>query len=88
MENLRNYWWMIVTIPGLAFVIYMISKQLTPEDKTKKMVGMSVLAIIFGIIQIFYFIFNKEQLSVAFLFFGLCWIVLGIGRLLYDYKKF
>ncbi len=87
MESLKNYWWMIVTIPGLAFIIYMISQQIITKDKTKKMFGMSILAILFGVFQIFYFVLNKEQLNVAFLFFGICWIILGAGRLIYDYKK-
>lgn len=87
MEDLSNYWWMIVTIPSLAFVIYLISKQLTPKEKAKKMVGMSILAIIFGMFQILYFIFNNGRLNIAFLIFGICWFFLGFGRLIYDYRK-
>lgn len=87
MGSLRNYWWMIITIPTLAFLIYIISRPLTPKDKSKKMVGMSILAIIFGILQILYFISNKGQLNITFLFFGICWIILGSGRLIYDYRR-
>lgn len=84
---MANYAWFLITIPLLAIAIYYVAKKITPTDKAKNMTGISILAILFGAILIYLALARYETLKVSYLIFGIIWVLLGAGRLLYDYKK-
>ena len=79
MEELTNYWWMLITIPALTLLIYIVTK--------KSMKGLAIVSIIFGsavIISWFASYLIKQNIN---LLVGIIWLVLGFGWLAYDHIK-
>ena len=46
---MTTYWWMIITIPAIAFLIYWLAKNLNPKDEPNSMFGISIFGIVLGI---------------------------------------
>lgn len=85
MDILKNYWWILITIPLLTFVLYVLAKTIKPRrEKVKEMTGISIIAIIWGIITLW--LAYCQHLSNFYVFSGVCFILIGGLRLLYDYK--
>jgi len=82
-----NYAWLLITIPLLAVVLYYAAKKITPRNKTKNMTGISISALLFGVLLIYLAVAKYKTVKVSYLIFGITWVFLGAGRLLRDYKK-
>jgi len=79
MEDLKNYWWMIITIPALALLIYIVAR--------RSMKGIAIVGTIFGgTVMVFWFIFYSKW-GIEHLFTGILWVVLGLGWLVKDYMR-
>jgi len=79
MEELKNYWWMLITIPALTLLIYIVTN--------KSMKGLAILSILFGsaIIILWFTLYQlKENTN---LLVGIIWLVLGLGWLAYNQIK-
>jgi len=79
MEDLKNYWWMAITIPALAYLIYITAK--------RSMKGIAILGTIFGSgVIIFWFILYPKW-GINHLFVGIVWLLLSLGWLIKDRIK-
>lgn len=82
MQNLIfNYLWMFISIPIFTILFYLIIKKGTPKNNPP-MTGACVLFILFGIFSICYGVLINKLYVVT----GICWFLLGISKLIYDYK--
>ena len=78
---------MIITIPILALVIYALARQIRKNEKSRGMTGMCVISIIFGIVLALHALFSGSSINRFYLICGILWIILGAGRILYDYMR-
>lgn len=81
-----KYYWIVITIPLLALIIYILTKGIFRKERVKGMTGLSICSIAFGLFLIA-FSFFKKPIDNLYILFGICWVLLGFGRLIYDYKK-
>jgi hypothetical protein len=81
MKELKDYWWMIITIPALTILIYLLTK--------KSMKGLAILSIIFGIAVItsWNWILAYPIKGNINLLLGITWLALGIEWFFYHYRK-
>jgi len=79
MEDFKNYWWMAITIPAIAFLIYILAR--------KSMKGIAILSIIFGggVIAVWFILYPVWGISR--LITGIVWLTLGLGWLIKEHVK-
>jgi len=79
MKELKDFWWMIITIPTLSLLIYLLIK--------KSMKGLAILSIVFGISVIILWLAAYPIKGNVNLFVGITWLILGILWFVFYYKK-
>jgi hypothetical protein len=79
MEDLKNYWWMIITIPALALLIYIVGR--------RSMRGIAILSIIFGGGVIGFWFILYPIWGISRLITGIVWLALGLGWLIKEHMK-
>jgi hypothetical protein len=79
MEGIKNYWWMAITIPALAFLIYIVAR--------RSMKGIAILSTIFGGGVIAFWFILHPIWGASHLFSGMVWLALGLGWLIKDHIK-
>ena len=79
MEDLKNYWWMAITIPALAYLIYIVAR--------KSMRGIAILIIIFGGGVIAFWFILYPVWGIGRLITGIVWLALGLGWLIKEHVK-
>jgi hypothetical protein len=87
MNNIKDYRWLIITVPLLSLIIFSVIQKINPDMKSKRMLGASIFAIGFGIFLIIFCIINQLKVNKVYIVFGIFWILLGVGRLIYDNYK-
>lgn len=84
---LKNYWWMIFTIPTLAFVLYVIARKIGSGDKFKTLAGMNMIGILIGVILICDYAINYPKIDLNFLLIGIATILVSVGRIILSIRK-
>ena len=79
MEGLKNYWWMAITIPGLAFLIYIVAR--------RSMKGIAILSTIFGGVVIAFWFILRPAWGASHFLSGMVWLALGVGWLIKDHVR-
>ena len=79
MEDLKEYWWMLITIPALALLIYIVAR--------RSMKGIAIIATTFGIVVIALWFILYPKWGFGHLFTGIVWLMLGSGWFIKDYIK-
>ncbi len=89
----KNYWWFLFTIPALALIIFYVNTLLAGRKsiKQKKQVPKNffiwVIAIIIGFLLFFQWLFDHRFNSLIYLIFSVVWIIGGVFRLIYEWRK-
>jgi hypothetical protein len=79
MEELKKYWWMAITIPALAFLIYIAAR--------RSMKGIAIISTIFGGGVIILWFILRPIWGFGHLFLGMVWLALGLGWLIKEHIK-
>jgi hypothetical protein len=79
MEVLKGYWWMIITVPGLALLIYILAR--------RSMKGIAILSALFGSTVIVLYVILYPKWGIHQLVLGIVWLLLGGGWLIKDHMK-
>lgn len=79
MEELKGYWWMIITVPALALLIYILAR--------RSMKGIAILSTIFGSTVIVLYLILYPKWGMNQLGLGIVWLLLGGGWLIKEHMK-
>jgi hypothetical protein len=79
MEDLKSYWWMIITVPALALLIYILAR--------RSMKGIAILSTIFGSAVILLYVILYPKWGIHQLVLGIVWLLLGGGWLIKEHMK-
>jgi len=79
MEELKSYWWMVITVPALALLIYILAR--------RSMKGIAIFSTLFGSAVIVLYVILYPQWGIYQLVLGIVWLLLGGGWLIKDHVK-